>query len=271
VQLGKVTEEFHINWLAKRQSDRVSFVNAHGELRIHDLANPWRYVTVDGWDTDNEVPIEVKHSNSNANIRASADYYMAQLQHNLAVTQAEWLWFSVIPGNEEPMTVKVERDQEYIARLTELERQFWWHVTEDVEPEIIPLAEIENVNGAGRSDPGRRLPEPDPRHDDAQPMGRARHRVHRPQAEGRALQAGQQGAQSPGAGRLRRCLRPRAHRHPQQEGPADPSLREGVSMDAHIERQPEWHPAQVRLLIRVIEKMQTYAQKLATADGHPDR
>jgi predicted phage-related endonuclease len=88
----------------------------------------------------------VKHSHSQANIRESADFYMAQLQHNLAVTQAPWLWFSVIPGNEEPMTVKVERDDEYIARMTELERQFWWHVTEDVAPDIIPSAEIDRVN-----------------------------------------------------------------------------------------------------------------------------
>lgn len=147
VQLGKQTESFHAEWMAKRQ--KISWrIWEHGDpmARRFDVANQWRYVTLDGWDLTNDKPIEVKHSHSQMQIRHAADFYMPQIQHNLAVTQADWLWFSVIPGNDEPMTVQVQRNYEYIARLTELERQFWWHVTENVAPDIIPSAEIERVN-----------------------------------------------------------------------------------------------------------------------------
>jgi predicted phage-related endonuclease len=138
VQLGIVTETFHLRWIAERLGIEIN----DAQSRRVDPKNPWRWATIDGFDHTNKTEIETKHSNSQANIRASADFYMAQLQHTMSITGSDWMWFSVIPGNEEPMTVQVSRDQDYIDRLLDLERTFWWHVTQDVEPEILPSAKL---------------------------------------------------------------------------------------------------------------------------------
>jgi predicted phage-related endonuclease len=146
VQLGRFTEEFHLDWVARKQGVTYRRPDVGDDMRYHDPANPWRYITLDGIDTANDVPIEVKHSHSAMRIREAADYYMPQLQHSLSITGKDWLWFSVIPGNEEPMTVRVDRSDEYIEKLIDLERSFWWHVKEDVAPEIVPKGKIATAN-----------------------------------------------------------------------------------------------------------------------------
>ena len=149
VQLGLATETFHLAWVARRQKIEVR----HGQMIPGDddhLGTPWfhkhntfMFTHLDGWDHDGDTHIELKHSHSNIQLRECAAYYMAQLQHQLAITCRPWCWFSVIPGNGEPMTVRVDRNDHYIERLIEAERMFWWHVESDVQPEIIPTGKLD--------------------------------------------------------------------------------------------------------------------------------
>jgi hypothetical protein len=143
VQLGKFTERFHLRWISKRQNIEIQLYDNDDEARLIDPANPWRYVTPDGFDITNGALCEVKHCGSSATVRDRAEYYMPQLQHSLSITGHPWLWFSMIPGNDEPQTVQVDRDDGYIERLLDMERTFWWHVTEKIRPEILPTGKLD--------------------------------------------------------------------------------------------------------------------------------
>jgi predicted phage-related endonuclease len=146
VQLGLYTEPFHLDWLDA--SGQVQVVENSRQLVLTAPSDdPPRWATLDALVAceAGAVPIELKHTGSNRSIREVADYYMAQIQHQLMVTGAPYLFFSAIMGNEDPQLVQVDRSDEYIEQLVDLERSFWWHVTADVEPEILPTAKLARI------------------------------------------------------------------------------------------------------------------------------
>jgi hypothetical protein len=55
-------------------------------------------------------------------------------------------YFSIIPGNDEPKHVIVDRDDQYIRNLIKMETSFWWHVTNKVVPDIAPTGELARIN-----------------------------------------------------------------------------------------------------------------------------
>lgn len=134
VQLGIHTEHFHMDWL-ERQHDCT--IARRGESFAHP-DHDWMRCHIDGWHTGVSLPVEVKHSNGRATVRDRATYYMAQLQHIMAVTDTQGIRFSVIAGNDDPDWCLVERSDSYIADLIALEQGFWWHVENLVPPEITP-------------------------------------------------------------------------------------------------------------------------------------
>lgn len=148
VQLGVHTEDFHLDWLEQREGWTIEHRNA----RVSHPEHSFMFAHVDGMIAcPFNQPIEVKHSNGRANARDAAVFYMAQLQHIMACTDDPEMRFSVIAGNEDPEVAKVQRNDEYLADLIELERSFWWHVENRVAPEITPtgtqakLAEVAAV------------------------------------------------------------------------------------------------------------------------------
>ncbi len=64
------------------------------------------------------------------------DYYMTQVQHGLAVTGLQKCWVAVLLGNSEYMSFEVERDDELIDMLIDIETKFWDQVVHDVPPPI---------------------------------------------------------------------------------------------------------------------------------------
>lgn len=132
VQLGKHTERFHVDWFFKMNP---TFGKRADEILMPHAVKPYMAATIDAMvdDTVELVPLEVKHSYDRP-VRDCANSYAAQLQHQLFVTGAPYLYFSMIGGNVEPSPVKVARNEEYIAQMVELCDAFWWHVTENVEP-----------------------------------------------------------------------------------------------------------------------------------------
>jgi predicted phage-related endonuclease len=135
VQLGVFTENFHLDWLEQREGWQIEQRNHR--YNMTGTAD-FMFAHIDGWINDLDQPIEVKHSNGRANAREAAVYYMAQLQHIMAVTQTNEMRFSVIAGNDDPELCKVSRNTGYISEMIELERSFWWHVENNVPPEITP-------------------------------------------------------------------------------------------------------------------------------------
>lgn len=149
VQLGVLTERFHIEWQARRHNLTIIFP----EVRYYHATNAFMFTHLDGWITDKNTFIEAKHSNGRAVLREKAAYYMPQLQHAMAVTGTDNCYFSLIAGNEEPEWCVVARDSDYITRLIEMEASFWWHVENRVPPEITPTGTQQEMKRVAASVP----------------------------------------------------------------------------------------------------------------------
>lgn len=149
VQLGIYTESFHLDWLERKYDCRIS----RPMSREYCADFPLMFAHLDGWHDQRGLPVETKHSSSDARLRDKAVYYMPQLQHTMAVTNAPALLFSVIAGNSEPEWCEVARNDEYIAELQGLITSFWWHVENKVPPEITPSAKLAEVQKIGATVP----------------------------------------------------------------------------------------------------------------------
>ena len=64
------------------------------------------------------------------------EHYQCQVLHQLAVTGKPWADVAVLIGGQEFRTYRIERDEEKINALIELEDQFWQHVLNDTPPEV---------------------------------------------------------------------------------------------------------------------------------------
>ena len=63
------------------------------------------------------------------------DVYMAQVQHYMAVTGFQAWWIAVLIGGNDFRYKRVERDDEFINLLIQLEQNFWLN---HVEPQVMP-------------------------------------------------------------------------------------------------------------------------------------
>jgi hypothetical protein len=141
VQLGKHTEEFHIDWVMNKlgysysmpkdtwKSNKYFYMQGHFDAWIHEL----------------QTFIEVKHSNEWMSASDKARYYMPQLQHYLYISECPFCYFSVIRGNQDPEYVTVKADDEYQAQLIERIKLFWWHIENKTAPigDEVPVSEQE--------------------------------------------------------------------------------------------------------------------------------
>lgn len=133
VQLGVYTENFHAAWLRDELGMKIS----DSDLYKVDAEHHFMVAHIDRWYDSEDAPIELKHSNP-WSAREAAEFYLPQLAHYSMVCKRKAVWLSVIPGNDDPMLVKVEPPAEYIEKLRALEVAFWWHITEGVAPELLP-------------------------------------------------------------------------------------------------------------------------------------
>ena len=62
------------------------------------------------------------------------EYYQCQVQHQLAVTGKQTADVSVLRCGQDMQVFRIDRDEEVISRLIELERQFWHYVETDTPP-----------------------------------------------------------------------------------------------------------------------------------------
>ena len=64
------------------------------------------------------------------------EHYQCQVLHQLAVTGKAWADVAVLIAGQEFRTYRIERDEEKIAALIELEDRFWQHVVDDTPPAV---------------------------------------------------------------------------------------------------------------------------------------
>jgi predicted phage-related endonuclease len=154
VQLGKHTEPFHRSWFAKRSSKALD-LDSSKLVRVHPK-HGFMFGHLDAWVSEDNTFLEMKHTHGAANFRETAQYYMPQMAHYAAICGVQSCWFSIIPGNTEPVWGLVEITTDYINALIEAETAFWWHVENEVPPleppaGVIPaikkLADANKIDG----------------------------------------------------------------------------------------------------------------------------
>jgi predicted phage-related endonuclease len=124
VQLGNATEELNRGWYERTTGRRVTGVQS----RVRHSLIPWMAATldgtveVDGLGTVFESKFMLPWSFSE---ETAAEKHMAQLQHNMWVTQLRSSVLSIITGGGKWVEITVPVDPLYISVLVSAEKKFW--------------------------------------------------------------------------------------------------------------------------------------------------
>jgi predicted phage-related endonuclease len=122
VQLGFATEALNRHWYERNTGQTVECVQ-------HRLWHPvlrWMAATIDGLVQDTGAVFEAKFMLPwSFSEEAAAEKHMAQLQHNLRVTNSRLAALSVITGGGKWAEIKVSADPLYQHLLLTAEKKFW--------------------------------------------------------------------------------------------------------------------------------------------------
>jgi predicted phage-related endonuclease len=130
VQLGLVTEALNRHWYERNTGQTVECVQ-------HRLRHPvlrWKGATLDGIVAGSGAVFEAKFMLPwSFSEEAAAEKYMAQLQHNMWVTNATAAVLSIITGGGKWVEIKIPADSLYQHLLLTAEKKFW-RCVENGEP-----------------------------------------------------------------------------------------------------------------------------------------
>lgn len=113
---------------------------------IRSTEYPWMTANLDylAGDPDGILePVEIKTTRKGEQWKINDDgsvdaplHVIVQDLHQLSITDAPRAWNPVLIGGQELRIACVERDEELIARLLEMEAEFWDYVTRNVAPPV---------------------------------------------------------------------------------------------------------------------------------------
>jgi predicted phage-related endonuclease len=149
VQLGLATEDLNRVWYERNTGHAITNVQS----RVRHPVIAFMGATLDGVVTQTGAVYEAKFmlpwSFSEA---AAAEKYMAQLQHNMWVTNARMAALSIITGGGKWVEISVAADPLYQHLLLTAEKKFWRCVQFGDTPRLFgvepPRARIEAVRNA---------------------------------------------------------------------------------------------------------------------------
>ena len=121
VMLGSWTEAFNRQWYEREAGLVVSEVGAAHVCARHS----WRRCTLDGFVAHKGAVFEAKHVGAFVKPEEVVERYMPQLQHNMAVMQAERALLSVIFANHKWEVYEIASDWLYQEELLIAETRFW--------------------------------------------------------------------------------------------------------------------------------------------------
>ena len=122
VQLGSATEELNRSWYERNTGRQVRDV----QRRVRHSAIPWMGATLDGIVDSPEAVFEAKFMLPwSFSEEAAAEKYMAQLQHNMWVSNAKEAALSIITGGGKWVEIKIAADPLYQHLLLTAEKKFW--------------------------------------------------------------------------------------------------------------------------------------------------
>jgi predicted phage-related endonuclease len=146
VQLGRTTEQLNRQWYERTTSEVVKDVQSwvrHPVIR-------WMAATLDGIVERTGAVFEAKFMLPwSFSEEAAAEKHMAQLQHNMWVTNATAAVLSIITGGGKWVEIKIPADSLYQHLLLTAEKKFWRCVESGEPPRLFgaepPRARIEAV------------------------------------------------------------------------------------------------------------------------------
>jgi predicted phage-related endonuclease len=134
VQLGAATEELNRSWYERNTGRRVSDVQHH----VKHSAIPWMAATLDGIVDGAGAVFEAKFMLPwSFSEEAAAEKYMAQLQHNMWVTDLRTSVLSIITGGGKWVEITIPMDPLYLTVLVSAEKKFWRCVQSGDVPHLI--------------------------------------------------------------------------------------------------------------------------------------
>src|SRR5215831_7614562 len=146
VQLGLVTEALNRSWYERNTGQTIECVQ-------HRLRHPvlrWMGATLDGMVAGSGAVFEAKFMLPwSFSDEAAAEKHMAQVQHNMWVTNARGAALSIITGGGKWVEIKIAADSLYQHLLLTAEKKFWRCVESGEPPRLFgiepPRARIEAV------------------------------------------------------------------------------------------------------------------------------
>src|SRR6266566_3901809 len=136
VQLGVVTEPLNRLWYERNTGQQVTDV----QRRIRHPVNRWMGVTLDGMVAGSGTVFEAKFMLPwSFSEQAAAEKHMAQVQHNMWVTNAKLAALSVITGGGKWVEITLSADPLYQHLLLTAEREFWRCVENGESPRLFGI------------------------------------------------------------------------------------------------------------------------------------
>jgi YqaJ-like viral recombinase domain len=122
VQLGLATEDLNRLWYERNTGNAVRNVQS----RVKHPVIRWMAATLDGVVAGTGAVYEAKFMLPwSFSEEAAAEKYMAQLQHNMWVTNARMAALSIITGGGKWVEISIAADQLYQHLLLTAEKKFW--------------------------------------------------------------------------------------------------------------------------------------------------
>jgi predicted phage-related endonuclease len=136
VQLGTVTEHLNRHWYEKNTGQVVTEM----QRQVFHAVHRWMAATLDGRVEAIGAVFEAKFMLPwNFSEEAAAEKHMAQLQHNMWVTNARSAVLSIITGGGKWVEVRVNGDPLYQHLLLTAERKFWRCVQTGETPRLFGI------------------------------------------------------------------------------------------------------------------------------------
>jgi predicted phage-related endonuclease len=133
VQLGLVTEPLNRHWYERNTGQAVECV----QHRLMHQVLRWMGATLDGIVAGSGTVFEAKFMLPwSFSEEAAAEKHMAQLQHNMWVTNSKSAALSIITGGGKWVEIKISADPLYQHVLLTAEKKFWRCVESGAPPRL---------------------------------------------------------------------------------------------------------------------------------------
>lgn len=121
-----------MEYQARKEFEKLTGIKVHPKVVFHS-EHKFMMASLDGINETNTKMVELKCPNEETHQMAKAgkypEYYKAQMMHQLECANLDWMWYMTY-RNGEGHLVEVERDQEFIDKMIEAEKDFYRRLKE---------------------------------------------------------------------------------------------------------------------------------------------